>query len=56
MLVSLQAARARSDSFIVWLGLGFCLDRMNSSIVIEYFASNYSRLPLSVQHVCAVGC
>ena len=30
----LQAARARSDSFIVWLGLGFCLDRMNSSIVI----------------------
>ena len=47
MLVSLQAARARSDSFIDWLGLGFCVDRIGLSVVMERLASNFSRLPLS---------
>ena len=46
MLVSLQAARARSDSFIDWLGLGFCVNRVNSSVVIGRLASIFSRLPL----------
>ena len=46
MLVSLQAAGARSDYFIDWLGLDFCVDRMNSSVVIERLVSNFSRLHL----------
>ena len=46
MLVSLSAAGARMNSFVDWLGLGFCVDRANSYFVIERLASIFSRLPL----------
>ena len=46
MLVSLLAVLARIDSFVDWLGLGFYMDRVNSSVVIERLAYFLSRLPL----------
>ena len=39
MLVSLLVAGASIDSFIEWLGFGFSVDSVNSSVLIKRLAS-----------------
>ena len=46
MMLSLLAAGAKVDYFIDWLVLGFGVDRVNSSVMIERLVSFLSRLPL----------
>ena len=46
MVLSLLAAGAQFNPFVDWLVFGFCVDRVDSSVLIERLASFLSRLPL----------
>ena len=46
MLLSLLAVGAKFDPVIDWLVFGSCVDRVDSSVLIERLASFLSRLSL----------
>ena len=52
MLLSLLDAGARVDSFIDWLLLGFVVDMVNSSVLIEHLVSFFWASFGGVSHGC----